>query len=333
MDIEELIQKLKEKADQKAISDDFPPLSSKEVMKCEKKLGFKLPELLKRVYTEVANGGIGPGEMLMGLCVDEGNASIDLGENALEAYEKFMSHSVIEDFEDEAKDVVWEWAPGVMPMCDWSTGVLTVLDCNLKHAPMILCKIEHPQIINYKRAFESRSMEFKFPGTPLETWLASWIDGTEEKYMPEGYGTPSAQPPPPPRAADQLEGESQFHYELRKKAETGDVDAQYELGRSYFQSDGEKSHYWYEKSAENGHLGGISYMAKILRDSAYIADWDRGFKYAQLLSPPAGYYLDKPDPCAGPGRNHGEKWWHQALPWWRKRAEKEGDPGRRSLFS
>lgn len=38
----------------------FPPISLSEVEKAERRIGRRLPELLRRVYTEVANGGFGP---------------------------------------------------------------------------------------------------------------------------------------------------------------------------------------------------------------------------------------------------------------------------------
>ncbi|MGW7427610.1 hypothetical protein ACWGJB_48065 [Streptomyces sp. NPDC054813] len=38
----------------------FPPISLPEVEKAERRIGRRLPELLRRLYTEVANGGFGP---------------------------------------------------------------------------------------------------------------------------------------------------------------------------------------------------------------------------------------------------------------------------------
>jgi hypothetical protein len=38
----------------------FPPISPSEAEKAEGRIGRRLPELLRRVYTEVANGGFGP---------------------------------------------------------------------------------------------------------------------------------------------------------------------------------------------------------------------------------------------------------------------------------
>ena len=45
----------------------FPPTTFETVAAAEVRLGFRLPPLLRRIYTEVANGGIGPGTGLVGL--------------------------------------------------------------------------------------------------------------------------------------------------------------------------------------------------------------------------------------------------------------------------
>ncbi|KAB2361782.1 SMI1/KNR4 family protein [Actinomadura montaniterrae] len=38
----------------------FPPLTIAEVERAEKKLGYRLPQLLRRIYTEIGDGGFGP---------------------------------------------------------------------------------------------------------------------------------------------------------------------------------------------------------------------------------------------------------------------------------
>ena len=59
---EELLLAFKKKAYAEGISEVFPPLTEKQVMRCEKELGIQLPEFVKFIYTRVANGGIGPSE-------------------------------------------------------------------------------------------------------------------------------------------------------------------------------------------------------------------------------------------------------------------------------
>ncbi|MGW4564825.1 hypothetical protein ACWEN3_21225 [Streptomyces sp. NPDC004561] len=45
----------------------FPPVTLTELERAERRIGRRLPELLRRVYTEVANGGFGAGGGLASL--------------------------------------------------------------------------------------------------------------------------------------------------------------------------------------------------------------------------------------------------------------------------
>jgi hypothetical protein len=45
----------------------FPPATLTELERAERRIGRQIPELLRRVYTEVANGGFGPGGGLASL--------------------------------------------------------------------------------------------------------------------------------------------------------------------------------------------------------------------------------------------------------------------------
>ncbi|GHO49652.1 SMI1/KNR4 family protein [Ktedonospora formicarum] len=44
----------------------FPPATEEQVQETERQLGFPLPPLLRLLYTEIANGGFGPGEGIVG---------------------------------------------------------------------------------------------------------------------------------------------------------------------------------------------------------------------------------------------------------------------------
>lgn len=44
----------------------YPPISHKDLRACEERIGQELPDLLRRVYTEVSNGGFGPAYSLLG---------------------------------------------------------------------------------------------------------------------------------------------------------------------------------------------------------------------------------------------------------------------------
>ena len=44
-----------------------PPVPESAIVDAESKLGFRLPPLLREIYSELANGGFGPGNGLIGL--------------------------------------------------------------------------------------------------------------------------------------------------------------------------------------------------------------------------------------------------------------------------
>jgi hypothetical protein len=50
----------------------FPPVTATEVENAERKIGHRLPELIRRLYTEVANGGFGPDARGFA-CITDGN--------------------------------------------------------------------------------------------------------------------------------------------------------------------------------------------------------------------------------------------------------------------
>lgn len=66
----ELIEQIKELALAQSTHTAIPleaPASAEEIAEAEKLLGFKLPELLEDLYTQVANGGFGPAYGLLGV--------------------------------------------------------------------------------------------------------------------------------------------------------------------------------------------------------------------------------------------------------------------------
>ena len=45
----------------------YPPVSVPELFAAERRMGRRLPDLLRRIYTEVANGGFGPAYGILGI--------------------------------------------------------------------------------------------------------------------------------------------------------------------------------------------------------------------------------------------------------------------------
>lgn len=176
MDTAALLKLLKKKADAEGITENFPPLTDDDVAFCEKEMGLQLPELLKLIYTEVASGGIGPGEAMIELASDSDDV-----EDVLNLYLGLMTPGQVhEDFDDEAGDIVMEWIPGVIPLFYWGGAVYTMLDCST--GMMVECDFDYGPV-NYKEAWLESDGHFKKLGVSFFEFMASWVDpATESKY-------------------------------------------------------------------------------------------------------------------------------------------------------
>lgn len=94
------------------------PASAADVAEAEEIIGYPLPPLLRRIYLEVANGGIGPFAGIDGL--RDGYASDSTG--MLDMYRACLSADL--GPEDPP-------APphGVVFLCDWGCANWSLLDC------------------------------------------------------------------------------------------------------------------------------------------------------------------------------------------------------------
>lgn len=329
---EELLRRLKAKAVEEGISEEFPPIGSKVLEQCEKKMGVTLPDLVKLVYTQVANGGIGPGEALMGL---KGGLLDDLDNDIMTTYNALIAGSseVWEDFDDEEGDVRPEWIPGLLPVCWWGCGEYTFLDCNAAGGRMVYADLSGLKV-NYKEEWESNENElFKKPGVTFEEWIASWLDQELQwEHVPGGKPVDLDRPPDlqPPRQPDQLEGESHQGYALRKAAESGNAQAQFEYGDWLGLH---KGYEWLAKAAQQDHPTSCLRLAYAYRDGLLgEVNWDRAWEFAEKARPhyTVSFYLGTDIPNGlqtqpRPDQEYPCQWWQQATAWWQKRMQTDAD--------
>jgi hypothetical protein len=85
--LSDLIQQIKEHLSRKCPPHLFPRVDQFAVARAEAGLGLCIPELLKRCYTEIANGGFGPGRGVLGVA---GGFAGDYG-NLLGNYHQFVT--------------------------------------------------------------------------------------------------------------------------------------------------------------------------------------------------------------------------------------------------
>ncbi|MBR7836996.1 SMI1/KNR4 family protein [Actinospica durhamensis] len=98
--------------------------TSAMVAEAEGRLGFALHPLLARLYTEVANGGFGPGP---------GPGLLPLlgpGHNVVDEYLSLLERSALE------KPAVWP--AGAVPILDWGCSMRAAVDCHDEMGQVLL---------------------------------------------------------------------------------------------------------------------------------------------------------------------------------------------------
>ena len=111
-----------------------------------------MPNLLRRLFLEVGNGGFGPGYGVLGV---RGGSTDDLGQTALDAYREFHSLSRA------------QWLPeSLLPLCHWGCAIYSFVDCASQHGDIWA---SDPNL-----GVEDDT--FRQPLTIVE-WFARWVDG------------------------------------------------------------------------------------------------------------------------------------------------------------
>jgi hypothetical protein len=109
-----------------------PPTTVAELSKVEKRLGFPLPALLRRLYTEVANGGVGLVFGLIPLTIMSlGNrtpaeAEFELAGDYVRLVKRYAS-----------KPQEGGWPPGLVPVFYCGCTVFEFVDCRSPEGPMV----------------------------------------------------------------------------------------------------------------------------------------------------------------------------------------------------
>lgn len=141
---------------------DFTPLSHEQILEIETALGFSLPILLKRVYTEIANGGFGPSYGLLGL---KGGMLNEAGMDALTLYRSFR--------ESRPDDPHWIWPEKLLPLGHLGCGMYSCLDCSQESMPVIWFEPNpHADGQPWDDSFFDLVDSF-------ENWLFAYLDGED----------------------------------------------------------------------------------------------------------------------------------------------------------
>jgi hypothetical protein len=147
-------------------------LDDEELRESESQLGFPLPGFVRRLYTQVGNGGFGPGYGgVLGLlhgATDESNI------NAVDRYCGWQDWQPDpEDYGVEPGDVVvpFKWPNRILAICHWGCAIYSCIDCNSEEVPVLRFRYDcyHPTM---------PITDFMKQEAPsFAAWLQAWLRG------------------------------------------------------------------------------------------------------------------------------------------------------------
>lgn len=150
----------------------YLPATEQQLLTTEVALNFALPTTLHNLYTQVANGGFGPGFGIVGAI--DGFASTGLGGNMVEAYIAFNANMAAVDYiqyrQARNNQIVFEvphtvWSRSLLPLCDWGCLITSFLDA------------DNGQILRGAPTSQT-SYTLRVQAASLEEWLEAWLQDT-----------------------------------------------------------------------------------------------------------------------------------------------------------
>jgi hypothetical protein len=138
------------------------PLARDKVRATEKVLGQKLPPLMFRIYTEVANGGFGPSYGLLGL---SGGPKNEAGRDVVRLWKELCK--------PDRDDKYWKWREELLPVVHLGCGMYHCVDCSSKNSKVVLFE---PNIHEEGRSWRSSFMPFS---PSLNRYLSAWLEGAD----------------------------------------------------------------------------------------------------------------------------------------------------------
>jgi hypothetical protein len=145
----------------------YPATTMEIVEAAERKMGFRLPPLLRDLYTKVGNGGYGPGYGIFGLeggYIDHDIINNFQGGALVEWYFAFRGTDdkipeLKHDFNSERSLFIepgadnWGWFDKLVPICNHGCWQLSCIDCSKSTFPVLF-------FIGYGCEFQLKSHTF-----------------------------------------------------------------------------------------------------------------------------------------------------------------------------
>jgi hypothetical protein len=163
----------------------YPPTTITVVEATEKELGFRIPSLLSQMYTEVANGGFGPGYGIYGL---EGGYTDPIPHPADEpdktkggiltdwyfSYKGTQTRIPELDFpalskgnafifiDPEVKKGNWGWFEKLLPISDHGCWQVSCIDCSKSTFPVYY--------------FDGQECRLRPQSLTFDEWIIDWLN-------------------------------------------------------------------------------------------------------------------------------------------------------------
>lgn len=135
----------------------FPPAPQTLIIEAERQLGFPLPVALRRLYSEVGNGGFGP---FWGICGLPGGATNTMGMSIIEMY--------LDDRRYCNNSERGIWPERLVSLCDYGCGIWWCVDCSNPDGAVIWSD---------PNAGGPCEQWFEPISPSLCAWLDDWLDG------------------------------------------------------------------------------------------------------------------------------------------------------------
>lgn len=117
------------------LSSALPPLTESEVQEAERRLGFRLPSLLHRLYLEVSNGDFGVG--CMPLILPRGVPNPHSAETVVSLHWAPYSAEERAAMEKAGAGYFAHWPEKVLIFCDHGCNMYSCVDCSKPELPVL----------------------------------------------------------------------------------------------------------------------------------------------------------------------------------------------------
>jgi SMI1 / KNR4 family (SUKH-1) len=141
---------------------DLRPLSELKVLEAESRLGFKLPPLLHRLYTEISNGGFGYAYGFLGLLGGR------LNEDKNDAVAQYLLYR-----QEDPDDRHWCWPEGLLPIVHLGCAMYHCVQCNDPEGPIVWFE---PNPHEDGETWESSFIPF---APSLSAYIEAWLSGKD----------------------------------------------------------------------------------------------------------------------------------------------------------